>query len=115
MATVTLDKINKVYPNGFHAIHDLDLEIADTEFLVLVGPSGCGKSTALRMIAGLEEKLGVKLPMPLEGEEANTFLQALCKKHNVECKPPLTTARRSSPSSCRLRSICGMARVERRR
>ena len=58
MATVTLDKINKVYPNGFHAIHDLDLEIADTEFLVLVGPSGCGKSTALRMIAGLEEISG---------------------------------------------------------
>jgi multiple sugar transport system ATP-binding protein len=54
MATVTLDTINKVYENGFHAIHDLDLEIADKEFLVLVGPSGCGKSTALRMIAGLE-------------------------------------------------------------
>ena len=55
MATITLDKINKVYPNGFHAIHDLNLDIADTEFLVLVGPSGCGKSTALRMVAGLEE------------------------------------------------------------
>ncbi|MCB0990712.1 MAG: sn-glycerol-3-phosphate ABC transporter ATP-binding protein UgpC [Acidimicrobiales bacterium] len=55
MAEVKLDKINKVYPNGFHAIHDLDLDIADKEFLVLVGPSGCGKSTALRMIAGLEE------------------------------------------------------------
>ena len=54
MATVQLDGINKVYDNGFHAIHDLDLEIADQEFLVLVGPSGCGKSTALRMIAGLE-------------------------------------------------------------
>ncbi|MGD9998579.1 MAG: ABC transporter ATP-binding protein [Ilumatobacteraceae bacterium] len=54
MATVVLDKINKVYDNGFHAIHDLDLEVADQEFLVLVGPSGCGKSTALRMIAGLE-------------------------------------------------------------
>ncbi len=54
MATVQLDKINKVYDNGYHAIHDLDLEIADQEFLVLVGPSGCGKSTALRMIAGLE-------------------------------------------------------------
>ena len=58
MATVTLDKINKVYENGFHAIHDLDLEIADKEFLVLVGPSGCGKSTALRMIAGLETVSG---------------------------------------------------------
>jgi multiple sugar transport system ATP-binding protein len=54
MATVQLDGINKVYDNGFHAIHDLDLQIADKEFLVLVGPSGCGKSTALRMIAGLE-------------------------------------------------------------
>jgi multiple sugar transport system ATP-binding protein len=54
MATVVLDGVNKVYENGFHAIHDLDLDIADGEFLVLVGPSGCGKSTALRMIAGLE-------------------------------------------------------------
>ena len=54
MATVTLDNVNKVYENGFHAIHDLDLDIEDKEFLVLVGPSGCGKSTALRMIAGLE-------------------------------------------------------------
>jgi multiple sugar transport system ATP-binding protein len=54
MATVQLEGINKVYENGYHAIHDLDLEIADREFLVLVGPSGCGKSTALRMIAGLE-------------------------------------------------------------
>jgi multiple sugar transport system ATP-binding protein len=54
MATVTLDHVNKVYENGFQAIYDLSLDIADGEFLVLVGPSGCGKSTALRMIAGLE-------------------------------------------------------------
>ncbi|MDJ0771240.1 MAG: sn-glycerol-3-phosphate ABC transporter ATP-binding protein UgpC [Ilumatobacter sp.] len=54
MATVVLDNVNKVYDNGFHAIHDLNLDIEDGEFLVLVGPSGCGKSTALRMIAGLE-------------------------------------------------------------
>ena len=54
MATVQLDKVNKVYENGYHAIHDLDLDILDSEFLVLVGPSGCGKSTALRMVAGLE-------------------------------------------------------------
>ena len=45
MATVVLEGINKVYDNGYHAIHDLDLSIADKEFLVLVGPSGCGKST----------------------------------------------------------------------
>jgi len=55
MADVHLDKINKKYENGFHAVCDLDLHIADGEFLVLVGPSGCGKSTALRMIAGLED------------------------------------------------------------
>ena len=54
MATVVLDQVNKKYENGFHAVHDLDLDIKDGEFLVLVGPSGCGKSTALRMIAGLE-------------------------------------------------------------
>jgi multiple sugar transport system ATP-binding protein len=54
MATVELENVNKIYDNGFHAIHDLNLDISDGEFLVLVGPSGCGKSTALRMIAGLE-------------------------------------------------------------
>jgi multiple sugar transport system ATP-binding protein len=54
MATVILNKVNKIYDNGYHAIHDLDLEVHDKEFLVLVGPSGCGKSTALRMVAGLE-------------------------------------------------------------
>jgi multiple sugar transport system ATP-binding protein len=54
MATVVLEDVNKVYENGFHAIHDLNLEVNDSEFLVLVGPSGCGKSTALRMVAGLE-------------------------------------------------------------
>ena len=58
MASVTLEQIDKVYPNGFDAIHGLSLEVADKEFLVLVGPSGCGKSTALRMIAGLEEISG---------------------------------------------------------
>ncbi|MGK0425776.1 MAG: multiple sugar transport system ATP-binding protein, partial [Ilumatobacter sp.] len=61
MATVVLEGINKVYDNGYHAIHDLDLSIADKEFLVLVGPSGCGKSTALRMMAGLESITGGKL------------------------------------------------------
>src|SRR6516164_1072117 len=54
MATVDLEQVNKVYENGFHAVRDLDLEVADGEFMVLVGPSGCGKTTALRMVAGLE-------------------------------------------------------------
>ncbi|WP_419841178.1 ABC transporter ATP-binding protein [Candidatus Poriferisodalis sp.] len=55
MAAVTLSELTKVYPNGFEAVTDLSLSLADGEFLVLVGPSGCGKSTALRMIAGLEK------------------------------------------------------------
>jgi multiple sugar transport system ATP-binding protein len=55
MAEVVLDKINKLYENGFHAVKDLSIDVADGEFLVLVGPSGCGKSTALRMVAGLED------------------------------------------------------------
>jgi multiple sugar transport system ATP-binding protein len=55
MATVDLEQINKVYPNGFHAVKDLNLDVGDGEFMVLVGPSGCGKTTALRMVAGLED------------------------------------------------------------
>ncbi|MDP1819712.1 MAG: sn-glycerol-3-phosphate ABC transporter ATP-binding protein UgpC [Acidimicrobiales bacterium] len=55
MAAVTLEQLTKVYDNGHVGVRELDLDIADGEFLVLVGPSGCGKSTALRMIAGLED------------------------------------------------------------
>jgi len=54
MARVQLEDVKKVYPNGFKAIHGVDVDIAEGEFIVLVGPSGCGKSTLLRMIAGLE-------------------------------------------------------------
>jgi multiple sugar transport system ATP-binding protein len=52
---VTFNDVGKVYPDGTRAVTDMDLEIADGEFMVLVGPSGCGKTTALRMVAGLEE------------------------------------------------------------
>jgi multiple sugar transport system ATP-binding protein len=55
MAEVIFDKVEKIYDNDVHAVHDLSLEIRDGEFVVLVGPSGCGKTTALRMVAGLEE------------------------------------------------------------
>jgi multiple sugar transport system ATP-binding protein len=55
MATVTLEKVSKVYPNGFEAVKDLDLDVAEGELMVMVGPSGSGKTTALRMVAGLEE------------------------------------------------------------
>ena len=55
MASLSLKNVCKVYPNGFEAVKDFNLEIADQEFIIFVGPSGCGKSTTLRMIAGLED------------------------------------------------------------
>ena len=55
MSEIKFESVGKVYPGGTRAIHEVDLEIADGEFVVLVGPSGCGKSTLLRMLAGLEE------------------------------------------------------------
>src|SRR3981081_853735 len=55
MAEIVLEHVNKNYPNGMTAVKDLNLTIAEGEFIILVGPSGCGKSTTLNMIAGLEE------------------------------------------------------------
>jgi len=55
MAAITLSKLNKHYGALFHAVKDVDLEIADKAFVALVGPAGCGKSTTLRMLAGLED------------------------------------------------------------
>ena len=55
MATIEIDRVTKVYGNGFVAVDDVSITIGDGEFVVLVGPSGCGKSTLLRMLAGLEE------------------------------------------------------------
>src|SRR6187551_2727069 len=55
MAEIVLDKVTKKYPDGALAVSEVDIEIADGEFIILVGPSGCGKSTTLNMIAGLED------------------------------------------------------------
>ncbi len=61
MAQIALEHISKQYGDGFEAVKDLNLDIADGEFMILVGPSGCGKSTALRMVAGLEDITGGEL------------------------------------------------------
>ena len=55
MSEIVLEGVTKVFADGYEAVKDMDLEIGDGEFMILVGPSGCGKSTALRMIAGLED------------------------------------------------------------
>src|SRR3954453_16147433 len=60
---IVLDNLDKRFPNGFHAIRHLTLDLEEGEFLVLVGPSGCGKTTALRMIAGLESITTGRLQM----------------------------------------------------
>jgi multiple sugar transport system ATP-binding protein len=80
MASVTVEGLTKVYPNGFTGVADLDLAIGDGEFLVLVGPSGCGKSTALRMVAGLEEitagvlRIGGEVVNDLEPKERDVAM-----------------------------------------
>jgi multiple sugar transport system ATP-binding protein len=72
MAEIVLDGVTKTFSDGYEAVKDMDLEIKDGEFMILVGPSGCGKSTALRMIAGLEDitegelKIGGKVVNDLE-------------------------------------------------
>src|SRR5919112_5642168 len=55
MSEIVLDGVTKTFADGFEAVKDMNLDIKDGEFMILVGPSGCGKSTALRMIAGLED------------------------------------------------------------
>ncbi len=69
MAYLTLKNINKIYPNGYHAVHNFNLEMEKGEFIVFVGPSGCGKSTTLRMIAGLEDISNGEFL--IEGKRAN--------------------------------------------
>jgi multiple sugar transport system ATP-binding protein len=74
MADIVLDGVVKRYPDGFEAVKDLNLEIADGEFMILVGPSGCGKSTALNMIAGLED-ITVLGQIPLQDRPGRRELQ----------------------------------------
>ena len=71
MAYLSLRDINKIYPNGYHAVHNFNLDIEKGEFIIFVGPSGCGKSTTLRMIAGLEDIS--KGEFLIDGERANEW------------------------------------------
>lgn len=80
MASLSLKNIYKVYPNGFNAVKDFNLEIEDKEFIIFVGPSGCGKSTTLRMIAGLEDiSHGVSFEKPKQRQNCVYALAAFVK------------------------------------
>src|SRR5437899_1531134 len=69
MSEIQLEGVTKVFDDGYEAVKDMNLDIGDGEFMILVGPSGCGKSTALRMIAGLEDITSGDLK--IDGEEVN--------------------------------------------
>ena len=75
---ISLQHINKIYPNRVQAVFDFNLEIKEKEFIVFVGPSGCGKSTTLRMIAGLEDITSGKLF--IDDELMNRITQLMDKK-----------------------------------
>jgi multiple sugar transport system ATP-binding protein len=80
MASITIENVSKIYPNGFHAVTDLNIDVAEGEFMVMVGPSGCGKTTALRMVAGLEEitsgtlKIGERIANHLTSKERDVAM-----------------------------------------
>ena len=111
MAAITLSKLNKHYGSLFHAVKDVDLEIADKEFVALVGPSGCGKSTTLRMIAGLEDissgeiRIGDKVVNHLPPRASRSGPTA--KSHSPgmtsgggQFRNPFRRSARNSPSRC---------------
>lgn len=68
MSEITLKNVSKIYENEQYAVRNVNLEIQDKEFVILVGPSGCGKSTTLRMIAGLEVSINISRPGITKGE-----------------------------------------------
>jgi multiple sugar transport system ATP-binding protein len=80
MASISIEKVSKIYANGFQAVTELDIDVAEGEFMVMVGPSGCGKTTALRMVAGLEEitsgtlKIGDRVANHLTSKERDVAM-----------------------------------------
>ena len=86
MAEIVLDHVVKRYPDGFLAVNDFNITIADGEFIILVGPSGCGKSTALNMVAGLEDITSGELRIlgmdpATDGPATNGFVEHLRLPH----------------------------------
>ena len=125
MATVNLEKVSKVYPNGLPAVSDLDLDVAEGELMVLVGPSGSGKTTALRMVAGLEDitsgtlRMGGKMVNDLPPKDRNVAMvfqnYALYPHMTVAAEHRLRAAScasspstRSTPRSARPPSCLGL-------
>ena len=91
MASLSLEGIQKVYSNGFQAVKDFNLEIADKEFIIFVGPSGCGKSTTLRMIAGLEDISGGTLK--IDGKVMNNVEMCIRDRiYSIQSYVPRHTA-----------------------
>ena len=78
MGGIALEGVSKVFPGGVVAVDDVDLQIGEGEFMVLVGPSGCGKSTLLRMVAGLEEISGGEIA--IGGRSGAVALDDLAKR-----------------------------------
>jgi multiple sugar transport system ATP-binding protein len=80
MASITIENVSKIYPNGFQAVTELNIDVVEGEFMVMVGPSGCGKTTALRMVAGLEEissgtlKIGDRVANHLTSKERDVAM-----------------------------------------
>ncbi len=117
MAEVQLEDVSKVYGDGTRAVDEMNLEIADGEFMVLVGPSGCGKTTALRMVAGLEEisegkvRIGDRIVndlTPSERDIAMVFQSYALYPHliglrqpRVQPQAPQAAQARRSRSACR--------------
>ena len=120
MASITLERVSKVFPDGTVAVSDLDLRVEDGEFVILVGPSGSGKSTALRMIAGLEDsssgeiRIGDRVVTDVEPKDRDLAMvfqsYALYPHMTVEANMGFALEDAEGAALSRSRSACGRRR-----
>ena len=100
--------VTKAYPDGTTVVNGLDLEITDSEFMVLVGPSGCGKTTALRMVAGLEDisrgvlKIGERVVNHVSGQSWTAFTSGLGRFTSATAPSTCSARRWARASTSRL-------------